>query len=116
MSEGSSINDGRPTVAELQGGHHFAKLANQSWLSGTSVSKNHNDFVKTDVWDVLALENFSFHSLLVLEHLQFLEKSVKGLFCTDEASANSDDLDTSGRLTQIHHQTSTSYSQLFCPV
>ncbi|KAI9732229.1 MAG: hypothetical protein M1818_007548 [Claussenomyces sp. TS43310] len=70
------IEDGRPTVADLQGDSPFAQLAKQHWLKTTKRStkvKVKPDLLKREVWDVLEKDGFSFRTLLILESLQILE-------------------------------------------
>lgn len=71
------VDEGRPTVADLQGETAFAQLAKAHWLKlpkkGSKV-KVKPDLIKTEIWDVLQQENFAFKSLLALENLQILEK------------------------------------------
>jgi intron-binding protein aquarius len=73
------VDEGRPTVADLQGESPFAQLAKENWLKpskkGAKV-KVKADILKTEIWDVLQQENFAFKSLLVLENLQILERLV----------------------------------------
>ena len=73
------VDEGRPTVADLQGETPFAQLAKDHWLKpskkGAKV-KVKPDVLKKEIWDVLQQENFAFKSLLVLENLQILEKYV----------------------------------------
>lgn len=69
--------DGRPTVADLQGDSPFAQLAKKHWLKTTKKAtkvKVKPDVLKKEIWDVLEQEAFPFKSLLVLESLQILEK------------------------------------------
>jgi len=71
------VDDGRPTVADLQGNNPFALLAKKTWLKSSkkpSKVKVKPDVLKTEIWDVLEREDFAFKSLLVLENLQILEK------------------------------------------
>jgi len=71
------VDDGRPTVAELDGGSAFAQFAQQHWLKPSKKSakvKVKHDVLKTEIWDVLEKEDFAFKSLLALENLQILEK------------------------------------------
>jgi intron-binding protein aquarius len=71
------VNDGRPTVADLQGENPFAQLAKKHWLKTTKKPakvKVKPDVLKSEIWDVLEQENFAFKSLLVLENLQILER------------------------------------------
>jgi intron-binding protein aquarius len=72
------VDNGRPTIADLQGDSHFALLAKQYWLKSTkkaSKIKVKPDVVKKEIWDVLEREDFSYRSLLILENLQILEGS-----------------------------------------
>jgi intron-binding protein aquarius len=72
-------DDGRPTVADLQGENEFAQLAKKHWLKTSKKNakvKVKPDVLKTEIWDVLEKEDFAFKSLLVLENLQILEKLV----------------------------------------
>ena len=65
----------RPTVADLEGESSFATLARKLWLNKrTAKVKVKHDVLKTEIWDVLEKEDFSFKSLLVLENLQILER------------------------------------------
>jgi len=76
----------RPTVEDLEGENEFASLARQHWLKATSKQtskaktkaqvKVKNDVLKREIWDILEKENFPIRSLLVLEGLQTLERSV----------------------------------------
>lgn len=77
------VDEGRPTVADLQGESPFAQLAKEHWLKPSkkgSKVKVKPDLIKAQVWDVLQRDNFAFKSLLVLENLQILEKHVPYLF------------------------------------
>ncbi len=69
-------DDGRPTVADLEGENSFAILAKKLWKSSkqTAKVKVKPDVLKTEIWDVLEKEDFAFKSLLVLENLQILER------------------------------------------
>lgn len=71
------IDDGRPTVLDLQGNGHFAQLAKKHWLKSKKPTKVtvKPDVLKNEIWDVLEKEDFSYRSLLVLENLQILERS-----------------------------------------
>jgi intron-binding protein aquarius len=72
------VDNGRPTIADLQGDSHFSLLAKQYWLKSTkkaSKIKVKPDVVKKEIWDVLEREDFSYRSLLILENLQILEGS-----------------------------------------
>ncbi len=69
------IDDGRPTVADLQGNSPFAQLANKYWLKKKSSKVTVKpDVLKKEIWDVLEKEDFAYRSLLVLENLQILER------------------------------------------
>ena len=70
------IDDGRPTIADLQGASPFAQVANKHWLKSKKSSKVtvKPDELKKEIWDVLEKENFAYRSLLVLENLQILER------------------------------------------
>lgn len=65
--------ESRPTVGDLQGGNHYARVAKENWLE-TSASKVRPEVLKKDLWDVLEKEHFAFRSLLILENLQILER------------------------------------------
>ena len=69
-------DDGRPTVADLQGDNGFAQLAKTHWLKTKKATKVKvkPDVLKKDLWDVLEKEDFAFKSLLILENLQILER------------------------------------------
>jgi intron-binding protein aquarius len=72
------VDNGRPTVADLQGDGRFALLAKQHWLKSTKKVgkvKVKPDVVKKEIWDALEREDFSYRSLLILENLQILERS-----------------------------------------
>lgn len=71
-----TIDDGRPTVAELHGESPFAHVANKHWLKSKKSAKVNvkPDVLKKEIWDVLEKENFAYRSLLVLENLQILER------------------------------------------
>jgi intron-binding protein aquarius len=67
--------DDRPTVADLEGESSFSNLARKLWLNKkTAKVKVKPDVLKTEIWDLLEKEDFSFKSLLVLENLQILER------------------------------------------
>jgi intron-binding protein aquarius len=71
------IDDGRPTVADLQGENAFAQLAKKHWLKTSKRPAKVRvipDVLKSEIWDVLEQEDFAFKSLLILENLQVLEK------------------------------------------
>ena len=71
------VDDGRPTVADLQGENEFVQLAKKHWLKPSKKNakvKVKSDVLKTEIWDVLEKEDFAFKSLLVLENLQILER------------------------------------------
>jgi intron-binding protein aquarius len=71
------VDDGRPTVSDLEGESSFAILAKNHWLKSSKKMakvKVRPDVLKTEIWDVLEKEDFAFKSLLVLENLQILER------------------------------------------
>jgi len=71
------LDDGRPTIVDIQGGNAFAQLAKKHWLkSSKKLAKVQvkQDVLKSEIWDVLEQEDFAFKSLLILENLQILEK------------------------------------------
>lgn len=71
------VDDGRPTLADLQGENPFAQLANKHWLKSTKKAakvKVKEDVLRSGIWEVLEQEDFTFKSLLVLENLQILER------------------------------------------
>lgn len=71
------VDDGRPTVADLQGDNPFAQLAKKLWLKPTKKAakvKVKEDVLRSGIWEVLEQEDFTFKSLLVLENLQILER------------------------------------------
>lgn len=71
------VDDGRPTVADLQGESPFAQLAKKHWLKQGKKSakvKIKPQVLKKEIWDVLEQEGFSYKTLLVLENLQILER------------------------------------------
>jgi intron-binding protein aquarius len=71
------VNDGGPTVADLQGENPFAQLAKKHWLKSTKKTakvKVKEDVLRSGIWEVLEKEDFTFKSLLALESLQILEK------------------------------------------
>lgn len=71
------VDDGRPTVADLQGESPFAQLAKKHWLKPGKKSakvKIKPQVLKKEIWDVLEQEGFSYKTLLVLENLQILER------------------------------------------
>lgn len=71
-----TIDDGRPTVADLKGDSPFAQLANKHWLKSKKSTKVtvKPEVLKKEIWDVLEKEKFAYRSLLVLENLQILER------------------------------------------
>ncbi|KAF8477576.1 P-loop containing nucleoside triphosphate hydrolase protein [Kalaharituber pfeilii] len=78
------VDDGRPTVSEIQGADPLAQSAKKLWLNDKN-PKFKPHVVKTDFYDVLEKEGFRYRSLLVLEQLQFLEKYLWPNF-SDEAT------------------------------
>lgn len=77
MEPRKEVDDGRPTVADLQGESPFAQLAKKHWLKpGKKAAKVKikPQVLKKEIWDVLEQEGFSYKTLLVLENLQILER------------------------------------------
>ena len=76
MEPRKEVDDGRPTVSDLQGESPFAQLAKKHWLKPgkKSVVKIKPQVLKKEIWDVLEQEGFSYKTLLVLENLQILER------------------------------------------
>jgi intron-binding protein aquarius len=77
VEDQKDVDDGRPTVADLQDDNPFAQLANKHWLKSTkktTKAKVKPDVVKKEIWDVIEKDNFPYKSLLVLENLQILER------------------------------------------
>lgn len=75
----SKAGASRPTTTDIEGESEFAQLARQHWLKTfkrAAKVKVKNDVLKRDIWDALEKENFPLKSLLVLEGLQILERSV----------------------------------------
>ena len=67
----------RPSVADIEGESEFAQLAKKHWLKSKGRStkvKVKNDVLKSEIWDVLEKDGFSYTSLLTLESLQILER------------------------------------------
>ena len=55
----------------------WKQLAEAQWSKPSAkVRKVRQEVVKTEIWDVLEKEGFTFHSLLILDNLQLLEKLV----------------------------------------
>jgi intron-binding protein aquarius len=63
---------GRPTIADLTGNTHLAKVARTNWLTKTP-QKVLPDVIERDIWTHLENDDFSYFSLLLLEQLQALE-------------------------------------------
>lgn len=77
MEVRKEADDGRPTVADLQGDSSFVQLAKKHWLKATKKPtkvKVKPEVLKNEIWDVLEQDDFSYKSLLVLENLQILER------------------------------------------
>ena len=77
MEARKEVDDGRPTVADLQSESPFAQLAKKHWLNMGKKStkvKIKPQVLKKEIWDVLEEEGFSYKTLLVLENLQILER------------------------------------------
>ena len=69
-----SLNESRPTVADLHGDNHYARLARENWSAAPRQAKFRQDILKNGLWDPLEKEEFAYRSLLILENLQALEK------------------------------------------
>ena len=70
-------DNGRPTVADLEGENAFAQLAKKHWLKSTKRTtkvKVKPDMLKTEIWDVLEKDAYPYKQLLILESLQILER------------------------------------------
>jgi intron-binding protein aquarius len=62
-----------------EGEGEFASLAKQHWLKTskrTTKVKVKNDVLKREIWDAIEKDGFQYKSLLALESLQTLERSV----------------------------------------
>jgi intron-binding protein aquarius len=70
----AAVLQARPTVADLQGDNHFARLARKIWLDKKNVPKVNAKVVKEELWDQLEKDGFSYGQLLILETLQAFEK------------------------------------------
>lgn len=64
---------GRPTISDLTGDNHLAKVARANWLTKTP-QKVLPDVVENEIWEPLSNEGFPFLSLVLLEQLQALER------------------------------------------
>ena len=64
---------GRPTVTDLTGDSHLAKVARANWLTKTP-QKVLSDVVENEIWGHLEDEDFPYFSLVLLEQLQALER------------------------------------------
>jgi len=73
----AQILESRPTVVDFREDSPWVKLAKANWLD-TKVRKVKPDVVKKQLWDPLEAEGFTSRSLLILENLNVLEKSVAG--------------------------------------
>jgi intron-binding protein aquarius len=78
---------GRSTVVDDGEENSFAQLAKKHWLKNSKKAtkvKVKQDVLKSEIWDVLEKEDFTFGSLLVLENLQILERYAHlGVFIWD---------------------------------
>jgi intron-binding protein aquarius len=74
----------RPTVADLHGENHFAKVARKHWLKDKASSVR-PEVVKQELWDKLEEIGFAYPSLIILENLQLLERYLWPGY-TDDAS------------------------------
>ena len=66
--------DNQSEKLDAGGDSHWAVLAKKHWFKPVKSRKVKNEFMKTELWDVLEQENFEYRSLLILESLQLLEK------------------------------------------
>jgi intron-binding protein aquarius len=71
---GAAALEARPTVADLHGDNHFAKLAHKTWLNKKKAPKVNSKVVKEELWEQLEKDGFAYSELLILETLQALEK------------------------------------------
>ena len=56
----------------------WKRLADNHWLKDTTRARKINpEVLKQDIWDVLEKEDFNTRTLLILDHLQLLERSVR---------------------------------------
>ena len=103
------VDDGRSTVADLDGENPFAQLAQQHWLKTKKSAKVKvkPDMLKNEIWDVLEREDFAFRSLLVLENLQILERH--GYYLLTYGAWLTVLIVTSGQAIPRTRPTSTSY-------
>lgn len=72
----TSGGDNRPELEDLEGENEWTQLARKHWAKPVKTRKVKPDVIKKEIWDVLEKEGFQFRSLLILESLQLLEKSV----------------------------------------
>lgn len=66
--------DNQSERLDVIGEIHWAVLAKKHWFKPVRSRKVKNEFLKTELWDVLEQESFEYRSLLILESLQLLEK------------------------------------------
>lgn len=77
MAEATTVRDGdEPGVGDLESDNHWAQLAKKHWPKTVKSRKVKPEVIKKEIWDVLEQESFHFRSLLILEHLQLLEKYI----------------------------------------
>ncbi|KAL8738831.1 MAG: hypothetical protein Q9181_000435 [Wetmoreana brouardii] len=74
-----SGEDGRPGAGEFDGENPWTQLASQHWPGGRKSKKVKTEVIKNEIWDVLEQEGFQFRSLLILESLQLLDRSVQSI-------------------------------------
>ncbi|KAF2097522.1 hypothetical protein NA57DRAFT_41462 [Rhizodiscina lignyota] len=64
----------RPTVSDLHGENQYAQFARKHWLKAKKAPTVKSNILKSELWDSLEKDGFSYGSLLILENLQVLEK------------------------------------------
>ena len=70
----AAVQQSRPTVADLQGDNHYAKLARKTWLEKKKAPKVNAKVAEEELWDHLEQDGFAYSDLLILETLQAVEK------------------------------------------
>ena len=73
-------DDGRPDINDFEGENEWTQLARKYWNSSITPRKVNNEVIRNEIWDVLENQSFPFRSLLILENLQLLERSVKPIW------------------------------------
>ena len=71
--DGEAGPSGRPTISDLTGDHHLAKLARANWLT-SSPQKVLPKLVEQEIWTHVEDEGFPYFSFVLLEQLQALER------------------------------------------